>query len=638
MVSVWGAIFVFLLLIILHKNYSYKIEPFFGVFSPLLFIFIGLTLYSLHNTHPMFHPKGISLGVILEKPQEKQNSYKSLVRITSVHDKQATFSTDETVLVYFEKSEKVKSLQAGNQILLKSIPQEIMNFGSPYSFNYKSYLENKKIYRQVFLSCENWKSTNLQTKTLPIRAELLREKLLTIYRNQRIKVDETKILSALTLGYKRDLDPETKRIFSAAGAMHVLAVSGLHVAILFLVFSRVFSFLKRHITGRIIFILAAVLLLWTYAFITGLTPSVLRASTMFSLVIIGGNMNRKANIYNSLVASALFLLLLNPNNLFEVGFQLSYSAVFGIVFLQPKFARLWTPGHKILTFFWNLLCVSVAAQISTSPLLAFYFNQFPVYFWASNLIVIPVVTVLIPLGISLLILAKVPILSMAVSFIIQGLIKSTYNILKSIEALPHSVLEISLHPIELVFYIAFLIFTFVFIKNTKASSLKMALSTLLLWLIAIFGHNFYQQKSHEMIIYYNASNMTMQLINGRQNYVISEHSIEAGTVLMSEIQDVKRKKRLAYPVFLSTKDAYEDDFLFCKNGIFYFNGKTIYLTTDNVHLNFSPDYLITSRHFKIEDQNLTSKTRIICHDFVHSSQLMANIHSLKTDGVFCDKW
>ena len=333
------SVFLFLL-IVLNNKYKYSYSLFFGLGIQFFFILLGVLVTQQYNKKPVFYEKGNFTAVILETPQEKPNSWKSVIRINAAINNDTINSTNELVIAYFAKEEKAPDLKAGDIILFSSSPQSITNNNNPHEFDYKKYLEQKRIYRQVYLPADDWTKTNKSAVSIICRAEQIRENLLRIYRSQPIDDTEYEILSALTLGYKRELDPETKRVFSASGASHVLAVSGLHVGIVFWVIMLVFGFLQKQKTGRIFFMILSVSILWFYAFITGLSPSVMRASAMFSIVVIGENLLRKSNIYNSLAASAFILLLINPNNLYDIGFQLSYSAVFGIVFLQPKLEKL----------------------------------------------------------------------------------------------------------------------------------------------------------------------------------------------------------------------------------------------------------------------------------------------------------
>ncbi|WP_346863856.1 ComEC/Rec2 family competence protein [uncultured Draconibacterium sp.] len=628
------------LLAVTHLKYRYQLDSFFGLTVHLFFIVLGVFIVNNYNSEPRFHKQGIFVGTILETPQEKENSYRSTISLSGVKSSDSLYSTNEKMLVYFPKKERLKTLKPGSTILFETTPRQIENYGNPYEFNYKNYLQNKRIYRQAFLSEEDWAPTPYKSRSIRTEAELLREHLLKIYHRQNLRANETEILSALTLGYKQDLDPETKRIFSAAGAMHVLAVSGLHVGIIFMVYSFFFGFLRKRKTSRFIFIVAGVLLLWTYAGLTGFSPSVMRAATMFSIVIIGTNLNRRANIYNSLAASALILLLINPNYLFEVGFQLSYSAVFGIVFLQPKLEKLLLVNNKILKFIWSLFCVSLAAQITTFPLTVFYFNQFPTFFWLSNIVIIPAVTLLIPLGLSLLIFSKITLISNALSFLVGGLIRVIYIILENIESLPYSTLNISLHSTELLLLILFLFFTFLFVQKHLVLYLKTAGIFLFAFTLSIFLFNLSQHHKREMYVLNNSQNPSIMLIAGRTNYVISKTPIAEDDFLYRNIQNIKNKKRLNTPVFLLSGDLHNDQYLLLQNGLLFFEGKSLCLNHERLvpYPNFSPDYIIAERNFKFEPTQYKNVPKLILTNQYRSFSEERNIFSVKLKGAFYDKW
>ena len=630
-------------LILINRKYTYRIFSLFGFCTHLLFIFIGILVFEIYNEKPVYIEKGVFIATILEKPQEKQNSFKSVIKLSTVKTDSTIFQTNEKILVYFEKHDKTKKLEPGDNIIFSTKPQLIKNYGNPFEFDYKKYLEQKKIYRQLYLSSVNWKYAATITKpTLTIRAEKFREKLLEIYRNQKLGKNELEILSALTLGYKRDLDPETKRVFSAAGAMHILAVSGLHVGIVFWVITLLFGFLRKQKTGRMLFVIISIVLLWAYAFITGLSPSVMRASTMFTIFVVGENINRKPNSYNSLAASAMFLLLLNPNNLFEVGFQLSYFAVFGILFLQPKLSKLIIVRNKFLKFLWTLLTVSIAAQIATFPLTAFYFNQFPTYFWITNLVIIPAVMVLIPLGIALLLFAKIPILSFVISAVLQFIIQWCYIILSLIEQFPFSVHEISVHPIQLIFLLGTLFALYLFLKSYRAKFFKAILVSVLFISILSFTFQIIQNKTTEIIVYNNPKNPTIQLIKGKTNYIISEHKPEDSSNILNTITNTNLKLRLDNPTFLTLNDSLKNDFLLLKNRVLIFEGKTILFNKDfsNFEKNISPDFIINPKQFNKLENLISKNTSIITNKkrFQKEHSNSNRIHQTSKLGAFIEKW
>ena len=634
--------FVLATLIFANKYYRYNLTIPFGIAIQIFFILLGIFITNLYNQKPVFHEKGEFIAVVLEKPLEKPNSFKSLIRIEAVHFHDSSIISDEKVLAYFEKDENVTDLKAGDIILFKNTPQFIRNNGNPFEFDYKSYLEQRKIYRQVYLSDNNWIKTKQTHNSPEIHAEKIRENLLQIYRNQPIDEKEFEILSALTLGYKRELDPETKRIFSASGASHVLAVSGLHVGIIFWVVSMLFGFLRRNRRGQILFVFLAIIILWSYSFITGLSPSVMRASFMFSVYIIGENINRRSNSYNLLAISAFVLLLINPNNLFDVGFQLSYAAVFGIVFLQPKLANLMVVKNKILKFFWSLITVSVAAQLSTFPFTTYYFGQFPVYFWITNTFIIPVVMVLIPLGILLLLFSKIYIASTFFAFLSNGIIKITYSLLTSIYNLPFSVLEISLNQIGLIIILFLLISISVYISNHKIFYLKTALIFFVLLLSANLISDFSILNSNELIVYNTAKNNGIHLIHGKDNYLITDEKLKDDEINYYPGTSTRKKMGLKPTIYLTASDTLFKGDLIMKNKLIFFEGKTLLFNkelkvTQKMNL---PDYIINPVNFKAESINDKRTTAILTNKRFYSKNLDNNdqIHCTWLKGAFRKKW
>jgi len=215
--------------------------------------------------------------------------------------------------------------------------------------------------------------------------------------------------------------------YSSAGVIHILAVSGLHVGIILLILQLLLRPLEYLRKGRFIKTLIIVALLWCFAIIAGLSPSVVRAVTMFSIVAIGMNMKRPTSIFNTLAISMFILLLLKPMFLFDVGFQLSYLAVFAIVWIQPLLYKSWTPKYKGVDYFWQIFTVTIAAQIGVAPLSLFYFHQFPGLFFLSNLVIIPVLGLILGLGILVIFLALINALPEFMVTLYGGIISTLNN-------------------------------------------------------------------------------------------------------------------------------------------------------------------------------------------------------------------
>ena len=268
------------------------------------------------------------------------------------------------------------------------------------------------------------------------------------------------IAFALLLGIKDDMDKDLKTAYSTAGAMHVLAVSGLHVGIIQLLLSWALGFLKKRRSGRILFLFTSLSFLWSYAFITGLSPSVIRAVTMFSIILIGQQAVRHHNVYNSLAVSAFLMLLYQPMMIRDVGFQLSYIAVLGIVYLQPKIYWLFQPGNILLEKAWSITSVSIAAQIATAPISLYYFHQFPTYFLVSNLLVIPASFAILLNGLLLLLMSLISEwLSHLLGTILEGLISLLNHCILWINELPASVIDrIWLDPTQVILLYVIIIF------------------------------------------------------------------------------------------------------------------------------------------------------------------------------------
>ncbi len=629
-------------LILVNAFFRYSLTLVFGWCTLLFFIFCGMFISQRYNKNPVLCEQGYFAAVLLEKPQEKANSYKSTLQIETAFHSNQVQAANETVIAYFAKNDSIHALQAGDIILFDKTPQIIENKNNPHEFDYKNYLKKKRIYRQVYLPSGNWEKSGKSKKNIFILAEQLRENLLQIYRNQPIDSTEFEILSALTLGYKRELDPETKRIFSASGASHVLAVSGLHVGIVFWVISLVFGFLRKGKTGRILFMLFSISILWIYALITGLSPSVMRASTMFTIFVVGENIKRKSNIYNSMAASAFLLLLINPNNLYDIGFQLSYAALFGIVYLQPKFEKLIVVQNKVLKFFLTLITVSVAAQIATFPITSFYFHQFPSYFWITNTFIIPAVMVLIPLGMLLLAVSTVPVFSTVLAFAVNTIIKLIYFLLSFLYQLPFALIDVSTGSLQLGFLLASIGAAFIYIHKYNIFYLKATLLFFLFLMLTGLLNSIIQKNHTELIVYNNAKNTAVHLIKGKDNYVITEEKISVDELNFHPAIATIRKLGLNPPRYLLSSDSVAYKNLFLKNKLVIFEGKSLSINKkiNELNKNKLPDFIIVPHTKDFESFDLKTVGTIITshsskNDFSGNPGL---IHNTTLNGAFQKKW
>ncbi|WP_321515426.1 ComEC/Rec2 family competence protein [Marinifilum fragile] len=525
-------VFVLMILFVLIPKLkkSYQLRPIFGIIVLVLFTCLGVFRTQVVQ-ESMFLSEMDSCEAyqlrLIENPIEKANTFSCVARITESVNKNRTIKETANIILYFKKDSLVNQLNVGDRLLINSKVERVKNAGNPNEFDYSGYLKTRHILYTSYVNPTNWiklpTDHRMNVRTL---AWKWRDQLLQIYRDNGIKNESFDILAALTLGYKTSLDPEVRKAWADAGAMHVLAVSGLHVGIIYLIMSYLLGFLLKIKYGRWIRSLLLLIILWLYALITGLSPSVMRAACMFSFIVVGEAMRRKGGVFNSLAASAFFLLFYNPYLLFTVGFQFSYLAVVGIVFFQPKFDKLLFVRNPILNKLWQLTTVALAAQIATFPLTIYYFNQFPSYFLLSGYVVILMAGILIYLSALLLILSQVEILSNILGWILQHLIKILNQIIVWIHELPAAVIHsISFSSFQVLLMYA-LIINLVFVVILRR---KMAVYSLLILLVffqipELLNH--FRPKKQELIVFNAGGNSLIGFRSGNQVSYLCDKNME----------------------------------------------------------------------------------------------------------------
>ena len=537
-------ILLFVSVPILRKARLLKIV--FGIFLFLLFVNLGIFRVQIVQTNMQLINACDSCAYkvqLVDNPIEKSNTYSCAVKVCeSITQNQIGFESAKAML-YFQKDSIVSQLKTGDFILISSVLNRVKNAGNPYEFDYAGYLKTRHILYSSYVRKSEWiKLKDEDRFNIRAMAWKWRDKLLHIYQENGIKNESFDILAALTLGYKSSLDPEIKRAWADAGAMHVLAVSGLHVGIIYLVMSYLLGFLQRVRFGLWIRCVALLFTLWSYALITGLSPSVMRAACMFSFIIIGEAMRRKGGIFNSLAASAFFLLLYDPYLLFGVGFQFSYLAVAGIVFFQPKFDSLVYVSNPILRKFWQLTTVALAAQIATFPLAIYYFNQFPTYFLLSGYVVILVAGILIYLSALLLILSSFDWIANALGWILQKTVELLNHIIVWIHELPGAVIRQCNFTTYEVILLYLILFALIFVLVLKR---KYAVYTLLILLIAIkiptLAQVFHHPKN-EIVVFNVANNSLVSFKSGeRVCYLLDKSLPESKFELLTKSYNLKKE-------------------------------------------------------------------------------------------------
>lgn len=303
------------------------------------------------------------------------------------------------VLLYLDRDSAAARIGHGDRLLVNAVLSKVRPAGNPNEFNYARYLRFHHIHHQAFVREGDWELVEQGSGTSLRRFFIgLRRQMMQVYSRAGLEGDVLAVASALVLGYKADLDQSLVQSYAGAGATHVLAVSGLHVGIIYLIFNWLLWWLTKLPHGEKLRAMVIVVLLVAYAMLTGLSPSVCRAVTMFSFVALAKSFDRRGSIYNTLACSAIGLVVHDPLIVMQVGFQLSYAAVLGIVVLQPWLVGQLTFNNRFMDKVWEITCVSIAAQLATFPLGLLYFHQFPNLFFVSNLFVIPLATFILGAG------------------------------------------------------------------------------------------------------------------------------------------------------------------------------------------------------------------------------------------------
>lgn len=383
-------------------------KPYFGIAAWLFAFAIGMLVQmlhyppnqKLHYTHLLVDNEiPVLKAVVSERLKPNNFSEKYYFEILSANRKPATGK----LLVTVPKDSLNKLLYPGDAFIIAGELKPIAGAMNPYQFDYAEYMRKQGVFHQVKLKDNFIKAGHISNFDSYIGN--FREKLIHSFDIHNFNDKTRNVINALLLGQRQDMDKETSDNYANAGVLHILAISGLHFSMLFYILTMLLKPLNRlRRKGELLQLVIILSLLWGFAFITGLSASVVRSVVMFSFIMVGQYANRNTNIYNSLALSMLVLLLAKPMFLFDVGFQLSYIAVFAIVWLQPIYKKARVSKYTAINYIIDTILISLAAQIGVLPLSLYYFHQFPLLFLLANLVVIPLSNVILVLGLIVLIL------------------------------------------------------------------------------------------------------------------------------------------------------------------------------------------------------------------------------------------
>lgn len=568
-----SVIFILLSFIINTPKRQFQFRWLFGLG---IFIFMFSFAYLLSSereeayTFDQLNKKGIFRVEITSAPVEKVKTYLCKVDVLEYFDYQWKPSHGQAIL-YIQKDKNTSKLLFGDRLMVEANfapPNKPLN---PDAFNYASYLKHQGIGATSYISSGSWQFI-AKNESFSIRRESdkWRNYLLNIYHKFNIQGDEFAVLAALTLGYTDDLQPDIRASYSATGTVHILSVSGMHVAVIYVVIGYLLGFLDKKRWQKILKALLIIAFLWGYAFLTGMSAAVIRAAIMFSFVVFANCLDRKSQIYNTIFMSILAMLIYNPNFLYDVGFQLSYAAVLSIIFFHPIVNKLYNPSNKFSKFIWETLTVSVAAQLGTTPFTLYYFQQFPNYFLITNFVAIPLSSLIIYQAIALLFVSFIPYLSVVIGFALKWSLWFLNYFIVWIQDLPYSVSHISLDIKQTIAFFMAIFCLSGYYFTRKYVPLIIGLASLLLTCLFNLQTNIETLTSKRMVVYAGQKNTHVNFINRNINYVLSTDSAEIQRIAKMFWQNQK----LEMPHYLHHNNWFSGGFV-------YFEGSRILVMTED---------------------------------------------------------
>ena len=464
---------------------------------------------------------GMYLAKIMDIPVEKKQKLRCQLELHQL-DSSGLNLMEKSGLIqaYIQPDSITPGLRPGSWMLLNLQPMRIKSDGNPDAFDYAGYMEQRGIWFQCQLTSGNWKLldgtfTGLPPPGFMDRISYVRYLIIRNLHTSGLDPPVQAFVGALILGFKDELDAELKANFTSIGVVHVLAVSGLHVAIIYVVLEKLFFLLIYLPFGKWIRFLLILLFLWFYVFLAGFSPSVLRAAFMFTLVLIARNINRDSSMYNIMAASAFIILVLNPEALFDLGFLFSYLAVLGIVMLQPWMLESLTFRYSWINKLWASISLSLTAQLLVTPISIHYFHTFPVWFIPANLTIVPlVVAYTYPAALVMIIPQHGWIYEMLCKLLNAGYVLTVY-LADLFDSLPYSSISRLRLDIVQVMLLYVLIVVLLFFLMKKNPSL---VSWLLLVFLIFWGYSLFRDEQfsnqHKMVVFNVSGGWMMAVLSG----------------------------------------------------------------------------------------------------------------------------
>lgn len=614
---------IVILLSRLVKSYRYRWV--FGAVTLFVFAFLGYFRAGVQEPFSDIHYNKVPVGEgwylarVLEPPTEKEKTLKVELELEGFKSDTLMMPVAGRVMAYFQKSEETASLDYGDVLLFSSSIREVSPPMNPEEFDYKRYLERRGVSGTVFLRQGEWFHTGMRN-VHPIRAFAyrFRESLLSALQRCGVTEDEFGVGAAILLGYDESLPAQVRQNYVAAGAMHILCVSGMHVGIIYLLASFILGFMGKGKKAAFVRRIVLLVLIWFYALLTGLSPSIMRSALMISFLIFGELIRRKGYALNSIAASAFFILLVNPNNLYAIGFQLSYVAVVGIVLLQRPIYNLLYIKNKLLDKMWEITAVSIAAQIATMPFTVYYFNQFTPYFWLSNLFMTPLSFVVILSGMLLLMVSWVPVLGIYMGKVVWTSLHLMNGLVAGIERLPLSLVKgLYMTDFQFVLTLMMLLLLWLFV-NLKKKRMMMELLALSVVFAVTMAWRVEGLARQSQLVFYSVRNHTaISIVDGfRDVFVCDEGLLAEPSSIDYSLRGHWSALQLSMnPTCFTLDEDFSNDLVVKKNRFVSVQGRLLVLwnpvaSKNKKECRIPVDYLLVREKQKLDFQNIVNNYEV----------------------------
>jgi competence protein ComEC len=543
---------------------------YFGLCTYILAFAIGVSTQIIH-TDSFRKNNYTHSNAVFEKPHLVSVTIREKLRSSTYNDRYIALvnQIDNSIkkgriLLNIRKDSLSQPFEIGTHLQINGNLYQSGPSKNPNQFDYGKYLENKQIYAQMYADVSEIKIGAAIVKDGWYYTSKLRTKIIRNLEKTNFNKDELNVAIALILGQQQDISPEIIKDYQFAGAVHILSVSGLHIGFILLFVTFLLKPFPNTKKGSFIKLTIILLSLASFGLIAGLAPSVLRSVTMFSFVAIGMFLRRSTYIYHTLIVSMLLILLVQPSFLFDVGFQLSYVALFFILWLQPLLAELWKPKNGIVNYFWEILTVSFAAQIGTLPLSIYYFHQFPGLFFVTNLVVIPFLTLIMALGVLVMTLAAFDFVPVFLAKSLEWCIFILNKIINTIASVEQFIFRDIPFNWQLLLSLYLLIISAsIWFKKPSYKRLVLALVAIFIFQISYFSNHWAIQNQKELVVF-----------NSKRNTFITEREGENVTLYANDSLLKTASKNMTISSYLTGNFSQLTSKKKLQN-LLYFNGNKI---------------------------------------------------------------